>query len=115
MKCVAGIYTLLDLCVVHLQDNSMQQLNIRYWSWNHTSGNDLHPASMHFLGKHRKDSKKSLHKSCNGSMPLGFSFECHYLQCLFKADPKQQPETLKFPLDSRVNVHVFELANRYPS
>ena len=33
--------TLLDLCMVHMTCSSLQQLNIRYWSYNCTCGHDI--------------------------------------------------------------------------
>jgi hypothetical protein len=32
----ASEHTLLDLCVLHMHDIQLQQLYIRYWSWNYT-------------------------------------------------------------------------------
>ena len=36
--------TLLDLCMVHMTCSSLQQLNIRYWSYICTCVSDIHPA-----------------------------------------------------------------------
>ena len=50
----ASEHTLLDLCVLHMQDIQLQQLYIRYWSWNYADVSDFNPASTLLPAKCRK-------------------------------------------------------------
>ena len=54
----ASEHTLLDLCVLHMHDIQLQQLYIRYWSWNYTDVSGFHPASTPLTSKCRYTQKK---------------------------------------------------------
>ena len=49
----ASADTLLDLCMLHIQVNSKQQLYICYWSWYTNWVNWFHPASVRIFSKYR--------------------------------------------------------------
>ena len=43
----ASEHTLLDLCVLHMRDIQLQQLYIRYWSWNYTDVSGFQRSTKH--------------------------------------------------------------------
>ena len=66
----ASEHTLLNLCVLHMQDIQLQHLCLRYWSWNYTDISDFHPASTLLASKRRYFQKKTA-KSCNQTCAAG--------------------------------------------
>ena len=79
----ASEHTLLDLCVLHMHDIQLQQLYIRYWSWNYTDVSDFHPASTLLPAKCRKilkETAKNCKQVCNWGPTFGMPVQLLFLR-----------------------------------
>ena len=110
----ASADTLLDLCMLHIQVNSKQQLYICYWSWYTNWVNWFHPASVRIFSKYLaiQNGKKSK-LQCWTKCRWGILVMCHVLQTLWEmwlSTALKRSNFLKVnvaaPTETRINLRL---------